>query len=171
MFISAIFAPRRMWGRKSVRFPFAPTPEIGPASTSLRRRIDVAPSLPKHRVGVAPLLPAQGSIKTMASWLQYAKLSSRPNWYAYPVIHPNWVKVSQHCCTTRLCGDLGMVPNDRQFTDVHAGTLICPRSGILVSQIQFLFCFSGRIRICAFTVFLWFSLDNFDKLCSFLHNF
>ena len=22
--------------------------------------------------------------------------------FRYPVIHPNWVKVSQHCCTTRL---------------------------------------------------------------------
>ena len=39
--------------------------------------------------------------------------------------------------TTRVCGDLGRVLNDGQFTDVYAGTLICPRSRCFASQIIF----------------------------------
>ena len=72
----------------------------------------------------------------------------------YPIIHLTWVKVLQHCCITRLCRDLGMVLNDRQFTDVYAGTLICPRSRMLVSQIDF-FSFWRRTIVRAFTDFLW----------------
>ena len=52
----------------------------------------------------------------------------------YPVIHPNWVKLLWHCCTTRLCGDLSTVLDDRQFTDVYAGTLIFPSCRFFACQ-------------------------------------
>ena len=56
---------------------------------------------------------------------------------SYGVIHLNWVKVLRHCCSTRLCGDLGMVLNDRQFIDVYAGTLISPSCRFFACQIIF----------------------------------
>ncbi len=59
-------------------------------------------------------------------------------WFRYyPVIHPNWLKVSQHCSAMRLCRELGRVLNVRHFIDVYVGTLICPRSRFFTSQIIF----------------------------------
>ena len=72
-------------------------------------------------------------------------------------LHGHPPKLAQSFTTLPLneaCWELGRVLNDRQFTDIYVGTLICPRCRILVSQIQF-FNFWRRARIRAFTDFLW----------------
>ena len=63
----------------------------------------------------------------------------------------------------RLCRELGTVLNDRQFTDVYAGTtLICTRSGFFACQIIF-FAFVDKPESALLPTFCDpFSLPNFD---------
>ena len=71
-------------------------------------------------------------------------------------------KVSRHCSATRLHRALGRVVNDRQFTKVCAGPLICPRNQFFACQIIFF----PLLTISQNLTFLYpFSPPNFDQVC------
>ena len=74
--------------------------------------------------------------------------------------------MSEHCCATRLCRELGRVLNDSQFADVYAGTSKCPRSQFRVSKTHYFLIFDKELFQSCFKLKVYEVVKFFDSKVS-----
>ena len=90
---------------------------VGTIQRSFEKSVPTRPArpCPSHNIKITVKtpprpVPRDRTTKIPLLWYgQQRSIFSTAISVSYPVIHPNWIKGSQLCCTIRLCGDLGRV--------------------------------------------------------------